>query len=45
MEWGGGVVLFVVKKNKGRRRNEGGREEGYLSDHKLNIIDEFNQQI
>jgi len=23
-----GVVLFVVEKNKGRRRNEGGRERG-----------------
>jgi hypothetical protein len=26
-------VLFVVEKNKGRRRNEGGREEGRSSSH------------
>jgi hypothetical protein len=38
-------VLFVVKKNRGRKRNGGGREEGCSSDHKLNIIDGFNQQI
>jgi len=28
-----GAVLFVVEKNKGRRRNEGGREEGRSSGH------------
>jgi len=28
-----GVVLFVVEKNKGRRRKEGGREEGRSSSH------------
>jgi len=42
---GGGFVLFDVKKNRGRKRNEGGREEGCFSGHKLNIIDCFNQQI
>ena len=44
-----GFVVFVVEKNRGRRRNERGREEGRLWCHKLNIIDgftnKFNQQI
>jgi len=34
-------VLFVVKKNRGRWRNEGGREEGRSSGNRLNIIDKF----
>jgi len=34
-------VLFVAEKNKGRRGNRGGKEEGLLGDHKLNIIDGF----
>jgi hypothetical protein len=38
-------VLFDEKKNRGRRRNGRGREEGCFSGHKLNIIDCFNQQI
>jgi len=36
-----GVVLFIAQKNWGGRRNGGGREEGRLSDHKLNITNEF----
>jgi hypothetical protein len=32
-------VLFVVEKNGGRIRNEGGRDEGCSSGHKLNITD------
>jgi hypothetical protein len=34
-----GGVLFVVEKNRGRIRNEGGRDNGCSSGHKLNIID------
>ena len=34
-------VLFVAEKNGGRRRNEGVREEGRLSGHKLNNTDGF----
>jgi hypothetical protein len=32
-------VLFVVEKNRGRIRNERGRDNGCSSGHKLNIID------
>ena len=39
MGWGWGCVLFVVEKNGGRIRNEGGRDEGCSSGHKLNITD------
>jgi hypothetical protein len=40
---GWGVVVFIAEKNEreGRRKNEGRKKEGYLSSHKLNIIDEF----
>jgi len=37
----GVCVLFVAKKNRGRRRNGGGRDEGCWSGHKLYIIDGF----
>jgi hypothetical protein len=41
-----GVVLFVAVKNKGgRRRNEGGGGKGCSSNHKLNIIDKFIDDI
>jgi len=30
---GGGDVLFVVEKNRGGRRNGGGREQGRSSGH------------
>ena len=42
----GECVLFVAKKNRGRRRNEGGKDKGHWSGHKLYItkgfIDGFN---
>jgi len=34
-------VSFVAEKNKGRKRNGRGREEGYSSSHKLNITNGF----
>jgi hypothetical protein len=34
-------VLFVAKKNRGRRRNERRREEGRSSSHELNITNGF----
>jgi len=37
-------VVFVAEKNKGRRINGEGREEGRSSCHKLNITDRFNRQ-
>jgi hypothetical protein len=37
--------MFVAEKNTRRTRNEGGREEGRSSSHKLNITDGFNQKI
>jgi len=37
----GVFVLFVTKKNRGRRINKGEREDGRSLDHKLNIIQEF----
>jgi hypothetical protein len=39
------VVVFVVKKNRERRRNERGREENRLLGHKLNIIDRFTNEF
>lgn len=38
--WMGGMLL-VIKKNGGKRRNRGEREEGCSLSHKLNIIDGF----
>jgi hypothetical protein len=38
-------VVFVVEKNRGRRKNTGGREEGRSSSHTLNIIDEFSNEF
>jgi hypothetical protein len=40
-----GVIMFIVEKNRGRRRNIGGREEGCLSNHKLNITDGFTDEF
>ena len=37
----GVCVLFVAKKNRGRRRNEKGTDKGRWSGHKLYIIDGF----
>lgn len=38
--------MFVAEKNTGRRRrNEGRREEGRSSSHKLNITYGFNRRI
>jgi hypothetical protein len=34
-------VLFFAEKNRGRRGNRGGKEDGLLTGHKLNIIDGF----
>jgi hypothetical protein len=34
-----------VGKNGGIRRNGGGRDEGCLSGHKLNIIDRFTDEL
>jgi len=31
-------MMFISEKNKGRKRNEGGREDDPLLGHKLNII-------
>jgi hypothetical protein len=41
----GGVVVFIVEKNKRGRRNEGEREKDHSSCHKLNITDGFNRRI
>jgi len=38
-------VLFVVEKNRGRRRNERGGEKGCSLGHKLNITDSFTGGI
>ena len=38
-------MLFVVEKNRGRIRNEGGRDEGCLSGHKLNITDRLTDEF
>jgi hypothetical protein len=38
-------VLFVAKKNSGRRRNEGREEDGRSPSHKLNITDGINPSI
>jgi hypothetical protein len=39
-------MMFVVEKNRWRSRNEGGgREEGRLSNHKLNITDGFTDEF
>jgi hypothetical protein len=38
-------VLFVVLKNKGRRRNGGGREKSLSPSHKLNITNGFTNEI
>jgi hypothetical protein len=38
-------VLFVAKKNGGRRRNGGREEEGCSSGYKLNITDEINLSV
>jgi hypothetical protein len=44
----GGVMVFVAEKNDGKK-NEEGRVEDRLSDHKLNIrdrfTDEFNRRV
>jgi len=40
-----GGVLFVAKKNRGRRRNERRREESRSSGHKLNIINGFTDRF
>ena len=34
-------VLFFAETNRGRRGNKGGKEDGLLAGHKLNIIDGF----
>jgi len=41
----GGVVVFVVEKNRGKKKNARGREEGCSSSHTLNIIDEFSNKF
>jgi len=41
----GGGVLFVAKKNSGRRRNEGREEDGRSPSYKLNITDGINSSI
>jgi hypothetical protein len=41
----GGCVLFVAKKNGGRRRNGGREEEGCSPSYKLNIIDKINLSV
>jgi hypothetical protein len=38
-------VLFVAKKNRGRRRNERRREEGRSSSHELNITNGFTDRF
>jgi len=44
IEWR--VVVFVAKKkNRGRRRNEKGREENCSLGHKLNITDRFTNKF
>jgi hypothetical protein len=40
-----GRVLFIVEKNKGRRRNRGGEEDGCSPGHKLNIVDRFTDGL
>jgi hypothetical protein len=39
------VVVFVAKKNRGRKRNERGREENRSLGHKLNITDRFTNKF
>ena len=41
----GEVVLFVVEKNTGSKRNGGGRQKNRSSGHKLNITDEFTNKF
>ena len=38
-------VVFVAEKNKGKRRNEGGREEYHLLCHKLNIMTDLSMNL
>ena len=40
-----GCAIFTIKNEGGRRRNEGGGDKGYSSNHKLNIIDKFTNDI
>jgi hypothetical protein len=40
-----GRVLFIVEKNRGRRRNRGGEEDGRSPGHKLNIVDKFTDGL
>jgi hypothetical protein len=41
----GEVVLFVVEKNTGSKRNGGGRQKNRSLGHKLNITDEFTNKF
>jgi hypothetical protein len=41
----GEVVLFVVEKNTGSKRNGGGRQKNRSSGHKLNITNEFTNKF
>jgi hypothetical protein len=36
-----GRVLFIVEKNRGRRRNRRWEDDGRSPGHKLNIVDRF----
>ena len=38
-------MVFVVEKNRGRRKNARGREKGRSSGRTLNIIDEFSNEF
>jgi hypothetical protein len=37
--------MFVAEKNKGKRRNEGGRDEYHLLGHKLNIMTDLSMNL
>jgi hypothetical protein len=38
-------VVFVAEKNKGKKRNEGGREEHHLLGYKLNIMTDLSMNL
>ena len=40
-----GRVLFIVEKNRGRRRNREWEEDGRSPGHKLNIVDRFTDGL